>query len=242
MMDRMIREYRGEDVTIKDNPALDYGTRSEPLAVSQFEQETGLKADPAGFVVSSQYPWLGASPDGYVGEDALLEVKCPYGMKRSEEPEFKPISLMPHYYAQVQIQMICTDRNMCYFAQWAPNGFKREIVYRDPHWEKHNIPILKCFYDQYLLRRNADTIQEDALVEEYFALKEEKTKTENRMKEILQELVAATNEQGGEINGHKLYKVEKEGSVSYAKAIKDIAPDVDLEPYRGKPSEYWVLK
>jgi hypothetical protein len=35
--------------------------------------------------------------------------------------------------------------------------------------------------------------------------------------------------------------VKKDGAVSYSKAIKALLPDADLEPYRGKPTEYWML-
>jgi len=41
--------------------------------------------------------------------------------------------------------------------------------------------------------------------------------------------------------GRKLTKVEKAGSVPYAKIVKNKLPDLDLDEWRGKPSEYWRL-
>ena len=37
-------------------------------------------------------------------------------------------------------------------------------------------------------------------------------------------------------------KVEKKGAVAYAKLVKDLLPDANVEPYRGKASEYWLIK
>jgi hypothetical protein len=42
--------------------------------------------------------------------------------------------------------------------------------------------------------------------------------------------------------GRSLTKISKAGSVSYAKALAKYAPNADLEPFRGKPSVYWVIK
>ena len=41
--------------------------------------------------------------------------------------------------------------------------------------------------------------------------------------------------------GRKLTKVEKAGSVSYAKVVKEKLPDIDLTPWTGRPSQYWKL-
>ena len=58
---------------------------------------------------------------------------------------------------------------------------------------------------------------------------------------MLDELIAIGGGGDALIWGRKLTKVQKEGSVSYAKAIKALCPDADLEPYRGKPSSFWKL-
>ncbi len=58
---------------------------------------------------------------------------------------------------------------------------------------------------------------------------------------MLAELVGAAQDNNALLWGRKLTKVEKQGSVSYAKAIKDLCPDADLDKYRGKSSSYWKL-
>lgn len=41
--------------------------------------------------------------------------------------------------------------------------------------------------------------------------------------------------------GRKLTFIQKDGAISYAKAIKELAPDADLEKWRGKTVQYWKL-
>ena len=58
------------------NIATEWGTFNENGAVAEFEIETGLSVVPAAFV--PYLDWLGASPDGYVSDGKLIEIKCPY--------------------------------------------------------------------------------------------------------------------------------------------------------------------
>ena len=44
-----------------------------------------------------------------------------------------------------------------------------------------------------------------------------------------------------EIVGRKLTCVTREGAISYAKVVNDHLPKLDLEPYRGKPAQFWKL-
>ena len=63
-----------------------------------------------------------------------------------------------------------------------------------------------------------------------------------RRKEVLAELVKAAGERNASINGRNLTLVEREGAVSYARVVKEHCKGVDLERYRGKPTQYWMLK
>lgn len=78
-------------------------------------------------------------------------------------------------------------------------------------------------------------------LDEYDQLSEAIDNATERKKEVLQELIALSGDKNALIWGRKLTKVEKEGAISYAKAIKDLAPDVDLSKYKGKPSTSWRL-
>jgi YqaJ-like viral recombinase domain len=60
------------------NAAMRRGTELEPQARSWYETHTGELVETAGFFVSD-CGRFGYSPDGLVGEDGLIEIKCPGG-------------------------------------------------------------------------------------------------------------------------------------------------------------------
>ena len=54
--------------------------------------------------------------------------------------------------------------------------------------------------------------------------------------------IAATDGKGGKIGDLNITFAKRQGSIAYAKAVKDLLPDADLEAYRGKETEYWTVK
>ena len=251
VMRNMVREYHGYEREFKGNQATEYGTFHEDMAVMDYQLKTGRTVEKTGF-----YPygnWLGASPDGFVATNRLIEIKCPYGQRDKIPPVFKTLEEQLHYYAQVQVQLYVTGRNACDFYQWSPNGDSLETVAYDEAWLEKHIPILKAFYDEYLIERQnpekhllEKRITNNAnstayRVEYYFELKAQITELDALAKGVLEQIVKDCNEKDSEINGHKLTKVVKKGAVSYAKAVKDLLPNADLTPYMGEQSEYWRL-
>lgn len=128
------------------NVATEWGTFNESGAVFEFEIETGLTVKPAPFV--PYLDWLGASPDGYVSDGKLIEIKCPYSKK-----PLKSITEQRHYYAQMQMQMLCTNYQECYFYQWRPNETMLEIVKRDEDFIKDMLIECRVFYEEYKNRQ-----------------------------------------------------------------------------------------
>lgn len=215
----------------KGNQATEWGVFNEEGAVAQFEMETGLKVKKAPFVPYED--WLGASPDGYVSDGSLIEVKCPFGLRKGGE--FKSINEQPQYYAQMQIQMLCCNKQSCHFHQWSPFGSMLEVVHRDDVYISTILPVLRNFYDGIEDENNT-------LVDEYFQNKIMIEELNNRQKELLELIVKDSNGEKREFGEHKLYKVVKDGSISYAKAFKELMPDADLSKFKGEKTEYWVLK
>lgn len=203
-----------------------------------------------GFFIHPDNCWLGASPDGLVGRDAVAEVKAPFG--RRDKADFAPLSEQPHYYAQVQIEMYCTGRKRCYFFQWSRLSTCLEVVEFDQEWIDEAMPKLKAFHNLYLseldnpdhlepLRVNLTSMEAVNLANEYDELSDAIDRATDRKKEILARLVEISGERNAEVEGRKLTRVKRAGSISYAKAVKDLVPDADLSKYRGKPSDYWQL-
>lgn len=59
------------------NADMQRGTELEPAARVAYETRTGQLVDEVGLVLHPANEWFGASPDGVVGDDGLLEIKCP---------------------------------------------------------------------------------------------------------------------------------------------------------------------
>jgi len=250
-MRRMVRSYQGLPSEFQGNIATQWGVTHEDEAREAFERHEGLSVSPAGFVVHKKYDWLGASPDGYVGSTCLFECKCPFGIRNDPKPIFKAIDDQPHYYAQMQIQMFVTGRTMCHFWQWTPFGKDQGFIPFDKQWIKENFPKIEAFYQAFLLicdddvediRPIIDTPRALQMVAEYSAIQDAIAQAEERKAKLLESIVEMCGGENSVFGGKKLTKVERAGSVSYAKAIKELAPNADLEPWRGKPSSYWMLK
>jgi putative phage-type endonuclease len=251
VMRNMVREFHEYEREFKGNQATEYGTFHEDMAVIDYQLKTGNTVEKTGF--HNFENWIGASPDGFVAKNRLIEIKCPYGQRDKIPPVFKTLEQQPHYYAQVQIQLFVTGMSACDFYQWTPNGDYLETVAYDRKWIEKNVPILKAFYDDYLLQRMfPDQYLQDKRatnnanstayrVEYYFELKAQIAELDALAKGVLEQIVKDCNEKDSDINGHKLTKVVKKGAVSYAKAVKELLPDADLTPYMGEQSEYWRL-
>jgi len=254
-MRRMVRAYHGAPSEFKGNIATQWGITHEDEAREAFQHDLGHLVKPASFVVHPDLPWIGASPDGLIGDGALIEIKCPFGLRNTEAPVlFKSVEEQPHYHAQMQVQMFVTGKPHCFFWQWTPHDSKIDYVYYDRSWIEKNLPKLKAFYQEFLVecdepdayledkRATVDTPRALQMVAEYNDLQDAIARAEDRKKELLESIVEMCGGENAVFGGKKLIKVEKAGAISYAKAIKELAPNANLEPWRGKPSMYWTLK
>ncbi len=58
------------------NAAMERGILLEPEARAAYEAESGLLVDTVGFIIHDEL-LTGASPDGLIGDDGGIEIKCP---------------------------------------------------------------------------------------------------------------------------------------------------------------------
>jgi putative phage-type endonuclease len=252
VMRRMVREWVGAEPEFEGNIATEYGTRNEAGALTEYVMETGNAVEAVGFITRED--WAGCSPDGLIGEYGGLEIKCPFGLRKDETPAFKSVFDQPHYFDQVQFSIWVTNRSWWNFYQWSPNGTSMEKVMWSGSWQNQNLPKLRQFYAEYLAERKnpaihlepkrqiIDTPEAHRIASEYDQICEAIDRAEERKKELLADMVRISGQKDTIFAGRKLTKVEKAGAIAYAKAVKALIPNADLEPYRGKPSSYWVVK
>ena len=107
---------QGSDYT---NAAMQFGTETEPLARSAYEAETGFSVDEVGFCQHPSIERAGASPDGLVGNSALVEIKVP---KVSTHLAYLIADVVPAAYKnQMMWQMAVTGRDWCDFVSFRPD-------------------------------------------------------------------------------------------------------------------------
>ena len=250
VMRNMVRQYHNAPSEFTGNVATSYGTYNEPNALADYELKFDKKVELTGF--HTYEDWLGASPDGLIGNDGLIEIKCPYGLRDKNPPEFKSIDYQSHYWMQIQIQLFVTGRQWCHFYQWSAYGYMLETVQFNPLVIEEYLPKLKDFYNEYLVELELPQAQKyledkrqqvrcEGQVERYLMIAGQIKELEAEKKRLLDEIVKLADGKDSEINGHKLTKVTKAGSISYAKAVKELLPDADLTEYTGDPVSYWRL-
>jgi len=100
------------------NSAMQWGTDTEPLARAAYEMATNTMVEEVGFVQHPDDEMCGASPDGLVGEDGLIEIKCPNTATHIETLINGEID--NKYVLQMQWQMACTGRQWCDFVSFDP--------------------------------------------------------------------------------------------------------------------------
>ena len=98
------------------NAAMQHGTETEPLARLSYEVTQNVLVDEVGFVPHPTIEMAGASPDGLVGDDGLLEIKCPNTATHIDTLLSQTVP--GKYNTQMQFQMACTGRKWCDFVSF----------------------------------------------------------------------------------------------------------------------------
>lgn len=100
------------------NGSMQWGVEKEPEARSLYELSYDATVERVGFVKHPTLTFAGASPDGLVGPDGLLEIKCPNTSTHIETLMTSTID--SRYMLQMYWQMACTGRKWCDFFSYDP--------------------------------------------------------------------------------------------------------------------------
>ena len=107
---------QGSDFT---SAAMQFGSDTEPLARSAYEVHTGFTVDQVGMVIHPTIERAGASPDGLVNNNALVELKVP---KVATHLAYFVAGVVPTIYkSQMMWQMAVTERDWCDFVSFRPD-------------------------------------------------------------------------------------------------------------------------
>ena len=101
-----------------NNAAMQWGTDQEPLARAAYEAAVDVLVDETGFVIHPTIAEAGASPDGLVGDDGLIEIKCPNTSTHIDTLLSEKVP--SKYLTQMMWQMACTGRKWCDFVSFDP--------------------------------------------------------------------------------------------------------------------------
>ena len=100
------------------NAFMQWGTDQEPLARAAYEAAQDVLVNETGFVIHPTIAEAGASPDGLVGDDGLIEIKCPITATHIETILSEKVPAK--YITQMMWQMACTGRQWCDFVSFDP--------------------------------------------------------------------------------------------------------------------------
>jgi putative phage-type endonuclease len=133
------------------NAAMEWGTATEPQARVAYEVNTSNFVDQVPFIDHPTIEGFGCSPDGLVGADGLLEIKCPnsathWEYYKAKEPPKK-------YFIQMQAQMSVTGAKWCDFVSFDPRMPERSQILivnvpRDPEFIVYMEAEIKIFLDE----------------------------------------------------------------------------------------------
>ena len=151
-------------------PAIKWGNDNEDRARQEYVGRMSLTHSEftctvTGLIINTNYPHLGASPDGMTKckccGSGLVEIKCPFSAKNFKPDEIKEkltfisqngkLKRSHKYYIQIQGQLSIADKDFCDFVIWTPKCLIVERIYRDINlWEKMEKKLTEFFVQHVL--------------------------------------------------------------------------------------------
>lgn len=114
--------------------AIEHGVETEPIARAAYEAFSDVLVEQVGSVPHPSIERSSASPDGLVGHDGLIEIKCPNTSTHIDT--LLGAKIKKKYFDQMQWQMACTGRKWCDFVSY------------DPRLEGMELHIQRVMYDE----------------------------------------------------------------------------------------------
>jgi putative phage-type endonuclease len=125
ILEKVWEKLSGEVKQGINNFATEWGNEHEPTAKKFYTSVTGNEVKDSLMLYSNEIEGLTGSPDGLVGEDGLIEIKCPFNGANHLKHCFITndetfLSEQPEYYYQMQCYMLLSGRKWCDFVSFDP--------------------------------------------------------------------------------------------------------------------------
>lgn len=257
LLQDLVRDALGYPRGFQGNVATEYGTEHESEARMEYVMQTGYAVEETGFHLHHMIPWMGASPDGLVGEDGLVELKCPYKLRNADDVPDDLVDLGEGdmYWHQIQCQMHVMDRRWCDFAVWCPGGMKIRRYVIDRSWiirahtagERIIEQVGEILKDADLAEDFADMTQDMTGDDEWQQIADQYTFLDERIKEMKSQqdqlksaLVDIAGKRKSIGHGVQVIPVTRQGSVDYKAMAK--AAGVNPDDFRKSPSTSWTVR
>ena len=118
LADLVVERLTGNKTESFTNAAMQWGVDQESIARAEYEVKTGNFVDQIAFVDHPTIANFGCSPDGLVGNDGLIEIKCP---NTATHIDYVMQDKVPtKYIPQIQCQLAVTGRKWCDFVSFDP--------------------------------------------------------------------------------------------------------------------------
>jgi putative phage-type endonuclease len=140
------------------NAAMQWGVDTEEAARVAYAFLEGQKVFEEAFVIHPAIADAGASPDGLVGDNGLVEIKCPNTATHIET--LKGGTIPAKYIGQMQWQMACTGRDWCDFASFDPRlPEEMQLFVKRLHRDDATIAELEAYVRDFLDEVDADVAE-----------------------------------------------------------------------------------
>lgn len=118
MAELLVERLTGEPREGFQSAAMAWGTETEPMARSAYAFHCDAQVSEVGFVDHPTVTQSGASPDGLVGDQGMVEIKCPNTATHIDT--LLGAKIARKYLLQMQWQMACAKRAWCDFVSFDP--------------------------------------------------------------------------------------------------------------------------
>jgi hypothetical protein len=153
--------YIAGEYNLCGNQGIQWGIDHELEAMQCYSDATGNVVEASGLWLSES-GCLGASPDGLVSDNIVVEAKCPFTARNTSlvelaqnkrfflkiEDEILQINRQHDYFHQIQGQMFLSGRTECHLVVWSPTQTIIFIQPREEEWAV-NIVRLQTFFEEH---------------------------------------------------------------------------------------------